>query len=496
MSGKHISDKQVNLYMTQRVKHSQVIAAAKSGISSRTASRIDNQIHQPKQANRHWRTREDPLSVIWEPIVLPLLQQSEGLTPVGIFDFLCEQHSNQFDPKTRRTLERRINRWRQLHGSAKEVMFTQTHALGALGIADFTVVKESVTIAGVPLKHRLFHYRLVASRWGYAQVVYGGESFAALSDGLQRAFAASGGVPHELRTDSLSAAYKNRQAQDDFTERYADLCQHYGVKPTRNNRGIAHENGAIESPNNHLKKQLHQALLVRGSHDFNRREDYEAFVQNLLKQRNRRVHSAFLDEQRQLQALPATQRVNYSEHLLSVSRNSTISIKRVLYSVPSRLVNSRVMVRLFDAKLELWCAGEHTLTLTRLFTNGDIRQRSINYQHVIESLIKKPRAFRFAQWRDDLLPNEDYRHIWQYANTKLPADDACKYIVGLLHLAKKANCEEALGRYALAQIEQASRFSLIDCQQRFLNVIPMIPSLSIKQHALSDYQALLARVPA
>ena len=228
MSGKHISDKQVNLYMTQRAKHSQGIAAARSGISSRTASRIDNQIHQPKQANRHWRTRGDPLSVIWEPIVLPLLQQSEGLTPVGIFDFLCEQHSNQFDPKTRRTLERRINRWRQLHGSAKEVMFTQTHAPGALGIADFTVVKESVTIAGVLLKHRLFHYRLVASRWGYAQVVYGGESFTALSDGLQRAFAASGGVPYELRTDSLSAAYKNRQEQNDFTERYADLCQHYG----------------------------------------------------------------------------------------------------------------------------------------------------------------------------------------------------------------------------------------------------------------------------
>ena len=69
-------------------------------------------------------------------------------------------------------------------------------------------------------------------------------------------------------------------------------------------------------------------------------------------------------------------------------------------------------------------------------------------------------------------------------------------MVGLLHLAKKAHCEEALGRYALAQIEQSSRFSLMDCQQRFLNVIPIIPSLRIKQHALSDYQALLTRVPA
>lgn len=98
-----------------------------------------------------------------------------------------------------------------------------------------------MTIAGELLKHRLFHYRLVASRWGYAQVVYGGESFTALSDGLQRAFSASGGVPHELLTGSLSAVYKNRQEQNDFTERYADLCRHYGVKPSRNNRGIAHD---------------------------------------------------------------------------------------------------------------------------------------------------------------------------------------------------------------------------------------------------------------
>ena len=125
-----------------------------------------------------------------------------------------------------------------------------------------------------------------------------------------------------------------------------------------------------------------------------------------------------------------------------------------------------------------------------------MRGRSINYQHVIESLIKKPRAFRFAQWRDALLPNEDYRRIWQYANTQLPADAACKYIVGLLHLAKKAHCEEALGRYALAQIEQASRFSLSECERRFLNIIPIVPNLRIQQHALSDYQALLARVSA
>lgn len=55
-----------------------------------------------------------------------------------------------------------------------------------------------------------------------------------------------GGSPREHRTDSLSAAFRNldRAAQDDLTERYQALCDHYRMRPTRNNRGVAHENVA------------------------------------------------------------------------------------------------------------------------------------------------------------------------------------------------------------------------------------------------------------
>src|SRR5699024_8422650 len=111
----------------------------------------------------------------------------------------------------------------QLHGPDQDVVFVQTHAPGELGMADFTVVSDPVTIDGQPLKHRLFHYRLVASGWAYVQVVCGGESFTALSDGLQNAFWQSGRVPRELRTDSLSEAYKNREQQDDFTKLFEQL---------------------------------------------------------------------------------------------------------------------------------------------------------------------------------------------------------------------------------------------------------------------------------
>ncbi len=103
----------------------------------------------------------------------------------------------------------------------------------------------------------------MTSRWAC-----GGESYTALSTGLQNAFWRSGGVPLEHRTDSLSAAYINLAEKEKLTERYEDLCRHYGVKATRNTPGLSHENGAIESPHDHLKRRICQALLLRSSNDF------------------------------------------------------------------------------------------------------------------------------------------------------------------------------------------------------------------------------------
>src|SRR3546814_14254143 len=74
-------------------------------------------------------------------------------------------------------------------------------------------------------------------------------SYVALAEGLQNALWMLGGAPGENRSDSLSAAFRNldADARADLTTRYDALCEHYGMTPTRNNRGIAHENGSVES---------------------------------------------------------------------------------------------------------------------------------------------------------------------------------------------------------------------------------------------------------
>src|SRR3546814_17493418 len=83
-------------------------------------------------------------------------------------------------------------------------------------------------------------FRLAASGWEHAAVVLGGESFAALSEHLQDALWKLGGAPAEHRSDSLSAAYKNlnADAQRDFTRSYDELCRHYGMLATRDRKSV------------------------------------------------------------------------------------------------------------------------------------------------------------------------------------------------------------------------------------------------------------------
>lgn len=117
-------------------------------------------------------------------------------------------------PGVRRTLERRVRHWQALHGPEREVIFRQDHPPGQQGLSDFTDAGDlGVTAAGKPLLHRLYHFRLAFSGWQHGEVVLGGESFTALATGLQNALWLLGGVPREHRSDSLSAAFRNLEAE-------------------------------------------------------------------------------------------------------------------------------------------------------------------------------------------------------------------------------------------------------------------------------------------
>lgn len=344
------------------------IASAKSGFSASSGHRIDHDRRLPSQKKvPRDRRRPDPLAGVWESEIVPILKTAPGLRVVAIFGELLRRHP-EIDPGVRRTLERRIRTWRAVFGPEQEVIFRQVHEPGRLGLSDFTDMADlAVTVVGVPLDHRLYHFRLAYSGFEHAHVVLGGESWVALAEGLQNALWALGGVPREHRSDSLSAAFRNlgHDVEEDLTRRYEALCTHYGMTASRNNPGVAHENGSIESPHGHLKKTLEDAVLLRGSRDFTDLGAYRRFVDEVIGRLNARLGPRIDHERAVLQDLPGRRTADYEETIVVVTSSSGFVLRKVFYSVPSRLIGHRLRVRLYDDRLDVYLGGSLQMTVPR-----------------------------------------------------------------------------------------------------------------------------------
>ena len=146
---------QVIVYMNNRKQgKSQVEAAARAGLSERTARRIEKASNR-SPSSRSYKTRKDPLDEVWKAELEPLLRQQPGLLPITLFEYLQDQHPGQYD-KVHRTLQRRIKQWHALHGGDQEVMFRQQQHPGQQALVDFTVLKGVVIlIAGLVVSFRL-----------------------------------------------------------------------------------------------------------------------------------------------------------------------------------------------------------------------------------------------------------------------------------------------------------------------------------------------------
>jgi hypothetical protein len=486
----------MRLFMKLRQTHSIAVAAAKSSISSATAYRIDsgNRLPSQKKLPRE-RRRPDPLVDIFDAEVVPILQSSPGIRSVALYDEMLRRHP-ELGMGIRRTLERRISAWRAMHGQDQDVIFRQIHEPGKLGQSDFTdMASIGIRVAGVPLDHLLYHFRLVWSGLEHAHVILGGESFVALAEGLQNALWSVGGTPLNHRTDSLSAAFRNldKDAKQDLTQRYEQLCAHYLMTPTRNNKGIAHENGSIESSHGHLKSAVKDALLMRGSNDFEDLDAYRSFIDEIVSRRNALKGKRTDVERAHLQRLPQRRTTDFEEIVLRVSRTGGFTLRKVFYTVPSRLIGHMLRIRLFDDRLDLFVGGTPLMTLTRGRAQPSGKHSQIvDYRHVIHSLRRKPMALMGLVYRDQLFPRQAYRQTFELLIECMPEKQACKLVVELLALAHDRGCEAELADQLQLGLDAGSLPNIKHLSAMFAPDPAAIPGVVVRLAPLSSYEVLLA----
>ena len=473
-------------------------SAAIAGFSERSGRRIEQGEHQPKyRLERNWRTRTDPLAEVWDNELEPMLRKEPRLEPTTLYEYLVGKYPGQYE-QTLRTLQRRVETWKTLYGEPKDVMFPLRHEPGEMGLSDFTELKRvEITINGKPFEHILYHYRLAYSGWQYVQIIQGGESFIGLSEGLQNALIACGGAPKLHRTDSLSAAYRNMAGKRSkpLTRFYDELCAHYQMKPTRNNTGLAHENGSIESPHGHFKRRLTQQLYLRGSFDFESVESYQGFIESVVTTINAKCTDKFASEKQHLQPLPQYRFADYEELSVKVSCYSTIEVRCVLYTVPSRLIGRQLTIHLYHDRLVGYVGKQQTIELARVrgaSSGTNRRARCINYRHIVAGLRRKPRAFLYCTWQQEILPTEQWRTLWQQMNGQFDRDSAARVMVEALYIAAVQDKETAVADYIEAQLRTGS-LTLARLQRHFqLLQTNLLPEVTVQQHELSHYDQLLS----
>ncbi len=495
MPGRHINDHQMRLYMKLRRHQALPAAAAGAGISTATAYRIERDPRLPSQrAAPRGRRRPDPLADIFDADVVPLLQAAPGIRAVAIFEEIRRRHPELPDG-VRRTLERRIRGWRALYGPERDVIFRQVHEPGRLGLSDFTEMDGmGVTITGLPLDHRLYHFRLAFSGFEHAHVILGGESYVALAEGLQNALWALGGAPSEHRSDSLSAAFRNldADARADLTRRYDALCAHYRMEPTRNNRGEAHENGSIESAHGHLKSAIRDGLLMRGSADFGRLADYRRFIDEIVSRRNGRNAKRIDLERGALQPLPGRRTSDFEETIVAITSSGGFTLRKVFYTVPSRLIGQRLRVRIHDDRLELFVGGTALMTLPRGRPGRDGKHgHVVDYRHVIHALKRKPGALLNLAYRRQLFPRDAFRQMFDHLLAHQPERQACRTMVALLLLAHERGCEAELACLLDAERAGGRLPDMVALRTRFAPDPASLPEIHVRQVPLAAYQELL-----
>jgi transposase InsO family protein len=495
LPGRHVTDQQMRFYMKFRQTDAPPVAAAKASISPATAYRFEQDRRLPSHKARvRDRRRPDPLADFFDSEVVPLLKASPGLRAVAIFEEMQRRHPD-LSAGIRRTLERRIRSWRALHGAEQEVIFRQVHEPGRMGLSDFTDMAElGVTIGGERLDHRLYHFRLSYSGFEHAHVILGGESYVALAEGLQNALWALGGSPLEHRSDSLSAAFRNldKDAREDLTRRYDALCAHYGMEPTRNNRGVAHENGSIESPHGHLKKTVKDALLMRGVSDFDDLAAYRRFIDEIMSRKNARHAKRIEAERPALRQLPGQRTSDHEETIVTVTSSGGFTLRKVFYTVPSRLIGHRLRVRLYDDRLDLVIGGTPLMTLTRGRADPTGKHgHVVDYRHVIHALRRKPMALLNLVYRDQLFPRDAYRRTFDRLLEKIPEKPACGLMVNLLALAHERGCQAELATILATDLAAGRLPDMAALRERFAPDPAALPEIVVHLTPLIAYEALL-----
>ncbi len=255
---------------------------------------------------------------------------------------------------------------------------------------------EDVEIAGKPMRVKVAHMRLCASRSVYVRA-YPRETQEMVFDAHARGFAFFGGVPQRGIYDNMKTAVTAVFVGKEriFNRRFLVMADHYMVEPTACSPAAGWEKGQVENQVQTIRGRFFQPRLRFASlEELNGWLEAEcrrwAELHPHPEQKDMTVAEALEAERPALQPMLAPFD-GFHETSHAVTGTCLISFDRNRYSVAARAVRRAVQVRAYADRIVVRLGDEIVAEHPRCFG----RDRTIyDPWHYLPVLVNKPGALR------------------------------------------------------------------------------------------------------
>ncbi|CCD86195.1 conserved protein of unknown function (part of transposase) [Bradyrhizobium sp. ORS 285] len=211
----------------------------------------------------------------------------------------------------------------------------------------------------------------------------------------------------------------------------------------------------------------------------------------VVGRRNAHVVKRIAIEKEMLAPLPRGRTSDFEEKVIRVTSSGGFILRRVFYTMPSKLIGHRLRVRIFDDRLECFLGTTQVAMLRRGQPVSESRGgHVVDYRHVIHALRRKPMALANLVYRDQLFPRAAYRRAFETLQDRYDERHACKVTVEPLALAHERACEAELAEAIAADLDAGRLPDLATLRIRFRPEQASVPDVAVELAPLAAYDEL------
>lgn len=450
--------------------------ARELGLDWKTVAKYVESDTPPVYKRREGSTKVD-LFKEYLPRVKLLFDLMPDLSDREVFDYIWAEGYRGSE----RTVNRRLKQLRDER--PKERFFEQQYVPGEQSQFDF---KEKVEL---PFKDgprvTYLHVGTLPFSGTNRVRVYPSTNFECYMDGIHHFFEGLGGRTENIRIDNLSACVARvlKGQNRVWTRAFARAITHYGFGVLPCNPGRGNEKGDVERDIRTLISRIRNQVKVQAK-VFSDWEDANAWLSELCLNLQSEVSRERLNEERKsLKVLAGrSEGVLSRVEFVTATTYGTARVLKSAYSVPDKCIGLalRCVPGPYDLRIH------HEKELVAVHPRKPEGENSILLEHVLPSLIRKPRAMIRWKHKDLLFPNEVFRKYYQRLVTLDPSSAEREFLksINLVHYTPlkeiEAGMELVLDHHADGLFEELRDLLLVERRPGIVIDIlrPLTPNLS------------------